>query len=81
VGFVTGDVRGESVGLTGKFMTVFVPTTPNPTAGFLLILPENEVTQLDMSVEDGMQFIISIGLVPMNEVKARKLTHPGQEAL
>jgi len=81
VGFVTGDVRGESVGLTGKFMTVFVPTTPNPTAGFLLILPENEVTQLDMSVEDGMQFIISIGLVPMNEVKARKLNHPGQEAL
>ena len=81
VGFVTGDVRGESVGLTGKFMTVFVPTTPNPTAGFLLILPENEVTQLDMSVEDGMQFIISIGLVPMNEVKARKLNHPVQEAL
>ena len=81
VGFVTGDVRGESVGLTGKFMTVFVPTTPNPTAGFLLILPEDEVTQLDMSVEDGMQFIISIGLVPMNEVKARKLNHPGQEAL
>jgi uncharacterized membrane protein len=81
VGFVTGDVRGESVGLTGKFVTVFVPTTPNPTAGFLLILPEDEVTQLDMSVEDGMQFIISIGLVPMHEVKARKLNHPVQEAL
>jgi uncharacterized membrane protein len=81
VGFVTGDVRGESVGLTGKFVTVFVPTTPNPTAGFLLILPEDEVTQLDMSVEDGMKFIISIGLVPMHEVKARKLNNPVQEAL
>lgn len=81
VGFVTGDVRGESVGLTGKFVTVFVPTTPNPTAGFLLILPEDEVTQLDMSVEDGMKFIISIGLVPMHEVQTHKLNHPGQEAL
>ncbi len=81
VGFVTGDVRGESVGLTGKFMTVFVPTTPNPTAGFLLILPENEVTQLDMSVEDGMKFIISIGLVPMHELQTPKLNQPGQEAL
>ncbi len=81
VGFVTGDVRGEFVGLTGKFVTVFVPTTPNPTAGFLLILPEDEVTQLDMSVEDGMKFIISIGLVPMHEVHTHKLNHPGQGAL
>jgi uncharacterized membrane protein len=79
VGFVTGDVKGESVGLTGKFLTVFVPTTPNPTAGFLLILPVSEVTQLPMTVEEGMRFIISIGLVPMHEVQARKLNHPEQE--
>jgi uncharacterized membrane protein len=81
VGFVTGDVKGESMGLTGKFLTVFVPTTPNPTAGFLLILPVSEVTQLPMTVEEGMRFIISIGLVPMHEVKTHKLNHPGQEAL
>jgi uncharacterized membrane protein len=79
VGFVTGDVRGESVGMTGKLVTVFVPTTPNPTAGFLLILPVDEVTQLDMTVEEGMKFIISIGLVPMHDVKAHKLNHPEQE--
>lgn len=79
VGFVTGDVRGESVGMTGKFVTVFVPTTPNPTAGFLLILPVDEVRQLAMTVEEGMKFIISIGLVPMHEVQAHKLNHPEQE--
>jgi uncharacterized membrane protein len=75
VGFVTGDVAGESVGLSGKFMTVFVPTTPNPTAGFLLILPEAEVNMLDMTVEQGMKFIVSLGLVALPEEEARKLRH------
>jgi uncharacterized membrane protein len=73
VGFVTGEVPGERLGLSGKFVTVFVPTTPNPTAGFLLILPEADVASLDMSVEQGMKFIISIGLVSLNEAEAQKL--------
>jgi uncharacterized membrane protein len=73
IGFVTGDVRGESIGLTGTCLTVFVPTTPNPTAGFLLVLPEAEVYHLDMSVEQGMKFIISLGLVSLSEREALKL--------
>jgi len=73
IGFVTGDVPGESVGLTGKYETVFVPTTPNPTAGFLLMLPEAEVHHLDMTVEQGMKFIISLGLVSLSEREALKL--------
>ncbi len=73
VGFVTGEAAGEKLGLPGKFVTVFVPTTPNPTAGFLLILPEADVASLDMSVEQGMKFIISIGLVSLNEAEAQKL--------
>ncbi len=73
VGFMTGEVQGESIGLAGKFITVFVPTTPNPTAGFLLILPEAEVAQLDMTVEQGMKFIVSLGLVPMGHTEANKL--------
>ncbi len=81
VGFMTGQVRGEYMGTTGRFVTVFVPTTPNPTAGFLLILPEAEVKKLDLTVEEGMKFIISVGLVPMDEVQTRKLNHRGQEAL
>lgn len=80
VGFMTGEVRGESMGLAGRFITVFVPTTPNPTAGFLLILPEAEVNRLDMTVEQGMKFIVSLGLVSLSEIQANKLTHaePGE---
>ena len=73
IGFVTGDVAGGHVGLAGNYQTVFVPTTPNPTAGFLLILPEAEVHRLDMSVEQGMKFIISLGLVSLSEREALKL--------
>jgi uncharacterized membrane protein len=61
------------MGLTGNYQTVFVPTTPNPTAGFLLILPESDVRHLDMSVEQGMKFIISLGLVSMSEREALNL--------
>ncbi len=75
IGFMTGEVKGEAVGLAGKFKTVFVPTTPNPTAGFLLILPEAEVAEIDMTVEQGMKFIVSLGLVPMTEIEANKLKH------
>ena len=73
VGFMTGEVRGESMGLEGRLITVFVPTTPNPTAGFLLILPEAEVNRLDMTVEQGMKFIVSIGLVSLSDIQAGKL--------
>lgn len=80
IGFMTGEVQGEFMGLSGRHITVFVPTTPNPTAGFLLILPEAEVTQLDMTVEQGMKYIIALGLVPLSELRANKLKHHGQEA-
>lgn len=75
VGFMTGEVQPANLKLDGNeaFVTVFVPTTPNPTAGFLLVLPQSEVTQLDMSVEQGMKFIISLGLVPIGETEAQKL--------
>jgi uncharacterized membrane protein len=73
IGFMTGEVPGEHVQLSGPHVTVFVPTTPNPTAGFLLILPQSEVTQLNMTVEQGMKFIISLGLVPLGEHDAHRL--------
>ena len=79
VGFMTGEVPPQSLGLTGTHYTVFVPTTPNPTAGFLLILPEADIRKLGMSVEQGMKFIISLGLVPMNTPQAEALLQQGQE--
>jgi uncharacterized membrane protein len=62
VGFVTSDEQGIVQETTGKTLwAVFVPTTPNPTSGFLLYLPPDDLIPLDMSVEDAMKLIVSGG--------------------
>lgn len=64
LGFVTGTPQAEVQARTqAKVLTVFVPTTPNPTTGFLIMVPEDQLTLLDMSVSDGLKFIISLGSV------------------
>ena len=47
----------------GEMMSIFLPTTPNPTSGFLLFLPKEDVIELDMSVEEAAKLVISAGLV------------------
>jgi uncharacterized membrane protein len=64
IGFLTNKHQSEPHVRTGiETWTVFVPTTPNPTSGFLLLLPKAEIIELDMSVGDGMKMIISGGAV------------------
>lgn len=64
IGFLTGDTVGEVQNLTeDDVVNVFLPTTPNPTSGFLLFVPERDVIYLDMSVEDAAKLVISAGLV------------------
>ncbi len=64
IGFVTGESKGEVQNKTSKdMMNVFVPTTPNPTSGFYILIPEDEVVYLNMSVEDAFKLIISGGIV------------------
>lgn len=64
VGFVTGVTQGEVQRLTDEtLVTVFVPATPNPTTGFLLFLPRDEVHILDMTVEQGLKLVVSGGIV------------------
>lgn len=63
IGFVTSEGLGEVQEKTAANVTcIFIPTTPNPTSGVLLLVPEEEITFLDMSVEDGLKLIISGGL-------------------
>jgi uncharacterized membrane protein len=71
LGFLTGDASPDTENVAGKKLSnVFVPTTPNPTSGFLLLLPRDEVYHLDMSVGDGMKMLISGGaVVPPPKVK------------
>jgi len=62
--FVAGEDHGEIQYRTGeRVIAVFVPTTPNPTSGFLLYVPEKDTIALDMSVEDGMKCVISAGVI------------------
>ena len=62
VGFVTKENKGEiSKKINDKLVNVFVPTTPNPTSGFLLMFPKKEVIYLDMSFEEASKFIVSAG--------------------
>jgi uncharacterized membrane protein len=64
LGFLTGTGKGEIQHRTAaRLVNVFVPTTPNPTSGFLLMVPENEVHYLDMAIGDAMKLIISGGAV------------------
>ena len=64
IAFVTGRPSGEVADkLVTEMLTVYVPTTPNPTSGFMLIVPRDEVMPLDMSVDEALKYIISMGVV------------------
>jgi uncharacterized membrane protein len=64
IGFLTGTTRGEiQERVEPKLLNIFLPTTPNPTSGFLLFVPKEDVLRLDMSVEDGIKMVISSGIV------------------
>ncbi|MBU8905669.1 DUF502 domain-containing protein [Desertibacillus haloalkaliphilus] len=64
LGFLTGESKGEVQRKTKKAcINVFLPTTPNPTSGWLVLVPKEDVTVLNMTVEQGLKFIISGGVV------------------
>lgn len=69
IGFISTNTKGEIAarGNDGRpMLSIFVPTTPNPTSGFLLFFPEDDVMVLDMTVEDAAKLVISAGLVYPN---------------
>jgi len=82
--FIATEARGElqsSVGGAGNpLMAVFLPTTPNPTSGFLLYVPKSDVIELEMSIEDGAKLIISAGLISP-EYQQQKTKVLAEEAL
>lgn len=64
MGFQTGVGVGEVQHRTDRdVITVFIPTTPNPTSGFVIMVPREDAIELDMSVEDGLKFVMSLGVV------------------
>ena len=64
MGFLTGSTKGEVQKITkNETVNVFLPTTPNPTSGFLLFIPKRDVRPLKMSVDEGIKMIISAGII------------------
>ncbi len=64
IAFVTGKPGGEvAAHLDGEHVSVYVPTTPNPTSGFFLIMPRADVRPLNMSVDEALKYVISMGVV------------------
>ena len=71
IGFYTQDTRGAvQESIDNDVVSVFLPTTPNPTSGFLLFVPKSEIVELDLSIEEALKLIISGGaIVPKNTDK------------
>ncbi|HPD82716.1 MAG: DUF502 domain-containing protein [Alphaproteobacteria bacterium] len=68
LGFVTGVTKGEVQSLTdSETVNVFLPTTPNPTSGFLLFVPKKDLTYMKMGVEEGIKMIVSGGIITPQE--------------
>lgn len=64
IAFLTGKPGGDAAKhLPGDFVSIYVPTTPNPTSGFFLMLPRTDVIELNMSVDEALKYIISMGVV------------------
>ncbi len=64
IGFITGRTEGEIQNITeDDVLNVFLPTTPNPTSGYLLFIPRKELVMLDMTVEEGIKMVVSGGIV------------------
>ena len=64
IAFLTGQPGGDVANhLKGDFVSVYVPTTPNPTGGYFLIVPKKDVIELEMSVDEALKYIISMGTV------------------
>lgn len=75
IGFQAGDALPDATRQLGvDTVTVFVPTTPNPTSGFIMQVPRAEVIWLSMSVEEGMRYVISLGMVLPETPRAEKQT-------
>jgi uncharacterized membrane protein len=78
IAFLTGVPGGDVANhLHGDYVSVYVPTTPNPTSGFFLMLPRSEVIELDMSVDEALKYVISMGVaVPVPAARKGPVAKP-----
>lgn len=72
--FVTGDTAQGLIDITGReLISIYVPTTPNPTSGFFIMAPKEDIIELDITVEAGLKLILSTGVVVPEDLKQRAI--------
>ena len=78
IAFLTGQPGGDVVNhLQGDYVSIYVPTTPNPTGGYFVMVPRSKVIELDMSVDEALKYIISMGVAtPLDNGRASALMRP-----
>jgi len=82
LGFLTGTDQGEAQRATGHdVVNVYVPTTPNPTGGYFIMLPKDDVKELNMSVDDGLKMLLSMGAVVPDVLIAEAELAPSEAKL
>jgi len=81
IAFLTGTPRGEVAAKLGEdHISVYVPTTPNPTSGYFLIVPRAAVIELEMSVDEALKYVISMGVAAPAVSRRRVAAHPAADA-
>ena len=74
IGFLTNDnLGGEMTAIDDRLVSVFIPTTPNPTSGFIIMVRSQELTELDMNIEEAFKFIISMGVIISDSTAHKEL--------
>lgn len=73
IAFLTGRPGGDVANyLKGDYLSIYVPTTPNPTSGFFLMMPKSDIVELDMSVDEALKYVISMGVVAPGQNGGKK---------
>ena len=81
------ELQSKDIGFDNKrekaedVLNVFVPTMPNPTSGFLVFAPPDELTEVDMSIEDGIKYVVSGGIVSLEELKLTQASNSNLDNL
>ncbi len=80
IAFLTGMPGGDVVNhLDGEYVSVYVPTTPNPTSGFFLMMPRADVIELDMSVDAALKYVISMGVAAPSQRRSVERADPAAQ--
>jgi uncharacterized membrane protein len=82
IAFLTGTPGGDVVNhLQGDYISIYVPTTPNPTGGYFVMVPRSAVIELDMTIDEALKYIVSMGVVAPGRSRRSPIVQPSREPI